>query len=99
MVQTSRYEGLPYVLLEAMAAGCPLVVTDVPGNRDLVRNGWNGFLAPPGNADAFGRRLVQLLADRDVSARMAARGRDLVARDYSRELFLARLEKFLLHVV
>ena len=97
MVLPSRYEGMPYVLLEAMAAGCPLVVTDVPGNRDVVRDGWNGFVVPPGDVDACAERVVRLLADRHVSGRMAARGRQLVASDYSRDLFLVRLKEFFLH--
>jgi len=99
MVLTSRYEGMPYVLLEAMAAGKPLVVTDVAGNTDLVRDGWNGFVAPADDAEGFAERVARLITDRVVSARMAARGRDLVATKYSRELFLARLEEFFLHEI
>jgi glycosyltransferase involved in cell wall biosynthesis len=99
VISTSRYEGLPYVLLEAMAAGCALVVTDVPGNRDLVRDGWNGYLVPQDDVEGFAARVRELATDRDVRSRMAAAGRDLVARGHSRELFLARLEQFLLHEV
>ena len=43
-ILNSLWEGMPYALLEAMTAGLPLIATDVPGNRDVVRNGVNGLL-------------------------------------------------------
>jgi glycosyltransferase involved in cell wall biosynthesis len=60
---TSDYEGLPVALVEAMAAGLPVVATAVQGNTDLVRAGETGFLMPPGDASACAEHLVTLLRD------------------------------------
>lgn len=73
----SRYEGLPYVLLEALAAGLPIVATDVGGVRLAVEEGENGYVVPCGVADRFADALASLLADpaRRERAGRAARAR------------------------
>ncbi|WP_250563300.1 glycosyltransferase [Sphaerisporangium fuscum] len=53
LVLCSTYEGLPVVIMEALAAGVPVVSTDVGGVADLVEPGRNGLLVPPGSTDAF----------------------------------------------
>jgi glycosyltransferase involved in cell wall biosynthesis len=60
-VLPSRYEGLPYTLMEAMAAGRAVVATDVGGNRDLIHHGKTGLLVPPSDADALADGLTGLL--------------------------------------
>lgn len=59
----SGYEGLSHVLLEAMAAGLPVVASDVGGNRALIHHGYDGLLVPFGDAPATGRALAEILAD------------------------------------
>jgi glycosyltransferase involved in cell wall biosynthesis len=59
----SGYEGLSHVLLEAMAAGLPVVVSDVGGNRALVRDGYDGLVVPYGDVEATRRALAEVLAD------------------------------------
>ena len=61
-VLPSLYEGLPYTLMEAMAAGCAVVATDVGGNRDLVQHGETGLLVPPADANALAQALICLLS-------------------------------------
>ena len=60
---SSRKEGLPYVVLEAMAAGLPVVATDSSGVDSLVETGVNGIVVPRGDAAAFGDALVALASD------------------------------------
>jgi glycosyltransferase involved in cell wall biosynthesis len=60
---SSRKEGLPYVVLEAMAAGLPVVATDSSGVDSLVATGVNGIVVPRGDAVAFGDALAVLVAD------------------------------------
>jgi len=67
----SRTEGLPNALLEAMAAACPIVATDVPGCRDLIRHGETGLLVPYGDPAALAGALGRLLADREGATLMA----------------------------
>ena len=63
LVLPSLFEGLPLVALEAMAAGLPIVASDAPGNAEMLEHGHSGWLAPPGDADAFTATVVAALAD------------------------------------
>jgi len=59
----SRKEGLPYVVLEAMAAGLPVIATSTSGVESLLANGVNGFVVPPDDPAALAERLLTLLSD------------------------------------
>ncbi len=69
-VLASHREGFSNVVLEALAAGTPLVVTDVGGNREAMEGEATGRLVPPGDPDALARALDQLLADGDLRTRL-----------------------------
>jgi glycosyltransferase involved in cell wall biosynthesis len=66
----SRYESFGYVTCEAMAAGLPIVATDVSGSKDLVIEGVVGYLVPPGDPRSAARALMSLLGDRALRVRM-----------------------------
>jgi glycosyltransferase involved in cell wall biosynthesis len=68
-------EGLPRVLIEAAAAGRPIVATDVPGCREVVIDGLNGYLVPPRNVNALADALASLLQDAQACERMGREGR------------------------
>jgi len=89
-VLPSRYEGMPLALLEAMAAGVPVVASAVPGNRDVVQDGTDGILVPPGDPDALARGLVKILTNREMAARLAVAARVSVAARYSVESMAER---------
>jgi len=78
----SYREGIPKVLLEAAASGRAIVATDVPGCRDIVRDGENGLLVAVRNAGALASAIERLLNDPTARRRMAARGREIVAQDF-----------------
>lgn len=77
----SYREGLPKALIEAAACGLPIVTTDVPGCRDVVRDGIDGLLVPARDADALAAALRRLIADAPLRAAMgrAARARAVEA--------------------
>ena len=78
-------EGVPKTLLEAAAVGRAIVATDVPGNRDVARNGVNAILVPPGDATALAAALKALARDPARRRAYAAAGRALVAEGFSEE--------------
>lgn len=82
-LSTSRWEGMPLALLEAMSEGLPIVASDVVGNRDVVEAGQSGLLYPSEDAGAAAVALSSLLAEPELAARLGLRGRDRVTERYS----------------
>jgi glycosyltransferase involved in cell wall biosynthesis len=89
---TSRWEGAPYTLLEAMAWSRPVVATAVNGCPEIVVDGNTGFLVPPGDATAWARRIVDLLSDPAMATAMGQRGRRRVEERFSLREMVARIE-------
>jgi glycosyltransferase involved in cell wall biosynthesis len=82
---SSYREGLPKALLEAAACGLPIVTTDAIGCREVVRNGYNGFLVPARNINALANALNILLSDADLRRTMGIRSRVRAEREFSSE--------------
>ncbi len=91
-VLSSLSEGTSITLLEAMASGKPVVVTDVGGNPALVREGENGFLVPSGNPSAMAAALIRLMGDRQLRVRMSAANLKTVEENYSIKAMTAAYE-------
>lgn len=81
----SYAEGLPNVLIEGAACGRPLITTDVPGCREVVRHGENGLLVPARDPEALAEAIATLLKDPALRARMGARGREIAVQEFSEE--------------
>ena len=79
---TAYGEGLPTVLLEAAACGRPLVATDAPGCREIVRDGDNGFLVPVRDTQALIRALERLIGSTELCTRTGRRGREIVEAEF-----------------
>lgn len=75
MVFPSYREGFPNVVLEAGAMGLPSVVTDINGSREIIKDGHNGLVVPPHDAQALHTAMKTLIEDRTASARMGAEAR------------------------
>ncbi|HZS25145.1 MAG TPA: glycosyltransferase [Gaiellaceae bacterium] len=80
---TSANEGTPVTVIEALAAGRPVVSTDVGGVSDVVADGTTGFLVPPGDVDAVADRLARIAESPEVRARMSESARASVVDRYS----------------
>ena len=78
-------EGLPYALLEAMAAGLPVITTRIGAIPDVVADGVHGLFVPDHDPEAIYRAIAELSANRDLLARMSAACRARVAAAYSME--------------
>jgi glycosyltransferase involved in cell wall biosynthesis len=85
----SYREGVPKALLEAAACGRPIVATDVPGCREIVREGVNGLLVPARNALALAEALRTLIDDKELREQMGAKGREIVLNDFSEQKIVA----------
>jgi glycosyltransferase involved in cell wall biosynthesis len=89
-VLPSLWEGLPYVLLEAMAAGVPIVTTDFSGVREVISDGVEGVIVPSGNPQALATALVDLLKDHARRAERGTKGAQLVKERFSLDAMVER---------
>jgi glycosyltransferase involved in cell wall biosynthesis len=86
---TSYGEGVPKALIEAAACGRPIVATDVPGCREIVRHGDNGLLVPANDRTALANALRQLISDPALRERMGRRGREIAVQEFGLERVVA----------
>ena len=80
LVLATRYEELPSVLIEAMAAGLPVIASRVGGIPALVDHDVNGLLVPPGDAAALAAAISRVLTEPGTAARLAAAARQTAQR-------------------
>ena len=83
LVLPSRFEGLSNALLEAMAAGCPVIASAVGGTPELIEDGRNGLLFTPGSADALSACMGRLCADPALRSGLSRRALEHVARHHA----------------
>jgi len=92
-VLPSHAEALPMSMLEAMAAGCPVVASAVGGVPDVLRHGENGVLVPPKAPRVLAEALAAVLADPALAARMGREARATIAERYTIDRAVERLEQ------
>ncbi|WP_371060680.1 glycosyltransferase family 4 protein [Rhodosalinus sp. 5P4] len=90
-VLPSFAEGLPVVLMEALASERPVIATQVAGVAELVEDGANGFLVPPGDAESLAGRISALADDPALRTRMGAAGRAKVEAEFDAHREAARI--------
>jgi glycosyltransferase involved in cell wall biosynthesis len=90
-VLTSLWEGLPITILEAMAAGKPVVATTVSGVPEVVEHGVTGFLAPPKKVEQLATHVVTLLRDSVLAQKMGQAGRHRIEKCFTLDQMTARL--------
>jgi glycosyltransferase involved in cell wall biosynthesis len=80
---SSVHEGVPITVIEAMAAGLPVVATDCGSLRDMVTDGDQGFIVPVGDSAALAARLLTLAEDPELRRRQGDAARDRAEKRYS----------------
>jgi glycosyltransferase involved in cell wall biosynthesis len=78
LVSSSNWEGLPTILLEAMALEVPVIATDVSGSRELIKTGFTGILVPPNNPGLLADAIINMLQTPDQAHLMAKTAKELV---------------------
>lgn len=92
-VLTSRYEGIPRALMESMVLGIPVIATNVPGSRTLIRSGENGILVEHGDVPELAAAIRSLIENPGLAARLANNGKQTVLREYDEYKVAARVEQ------
>lgn len=93
LVSTSRYEGLPFSVLEAIALKKPCVVTNVDGNRDAVWDGVNGFLTEEFNENEMAEKILYLLSNEVIYNEIKSKSRDIFLSKFNIDNNIGRIEK------
>jgi glycosyltransferase involved in cell wall biosynthesis len=86
MVLPSYREGLPRSLIEAAAAGIPIVTTDAPGCRDVVEDGVNGFLVPVADSNALATALIKIITNPKLAEQMSEAGRKKALAEFDENI-------------
>jgi glycosyltransferase involved in cell wall biosynthesis len=96
---SSLSEGLPNAILEYMAAGLPVVATDVGGNSELVADGDTGYLVRGRTPEAFAEPIIRLLRDHALRAVMGQKGLERARTEFDLSAAVRRLEGFYISAV
>jgi glycosyltransferase involved in cell wall biosynthesis len=93
VLMPSLTEGFPRTAIEAMAAGKPVIATNVGGTPEAIIDGETGILVPARDSDALASAIVRLVGDSDLQARLGAAGRERAAQNYSVDKYVSRLDE------
>lgn len=93
VILTSANEGTPVTIIEALAAGRPVVATDVGGVQDVVRDGVDGFLVPVGDTASMAERLARIARDPALGRRLAETGRARILQRYAVERLVGDVDR------
>lgn len=95
LVLPSLSEGLPRVLMEAMALGKPVIGSKVGGIPELIKDGQNGFLFEVGNFKGLAGKLKILLSDKKLAMKLGERGREFIKDNFSNEKYIENYLKMI----
>jgi glycosyltransferase involved in cell wall biosynthesis len=95
-VLSTHFEGMPLALVEAMAAGCACIASDVIGVRGVIEDGVTGLLVPEGDAEALAAAIARLLGDRPLVRRLGAAARERALAAHGAALMRQRYEALLM---
>lgn len=91
-VLSSYLEGLCTSLLDAQAAGVPVVATSTGGIPEIIKDGLNGLLVPPRDPESLAKAIIKLLKDTKLAKQMSSRGKEMV-KEFSKETMVSKTEE------
>jgi glycosyltransferase involved in cell wall biosynthesis len=97
LLLTSHFEGTPLTVLEAMAMGVPVVASHVDGVGEIIKDGQDGLLVPPGRRELFVQGICRLLQDRSLWRRLSQAGQHKARQRFSAEAMVRQVEAIYLH--
>jgi len=92
LLLTSHFEGTPLTVLEAMAMGVPVAASQVDGVAEVLEDGQDGILVPPGSKDLFIEGICRVLQNRSLWRRLSRAGREKAQQHYSAEAMVRQVE-------
>lgn len=95
-ISSSRYEGLPYAILEALSCSKPCIVTNVDGNSELIIENYNGYLVEVGDSICMAKKVIELLENKAEHKRMSNNSRKLFLDNYDIKKNIFKLEEIYL---
>ncbi|KAA5827414.1 glycosyltransferase family 4 protein [Algibacter amylolyticus] len=93
-ISTSRYEGLPYSVIESLALSKACVVTNCDGNRDLVKNNYNGFVVEHEDVEFMAKKISYLLDNSKIREKFEKKSLELFEANFNLNVNIKNLEKF-----
>ncbi|CCU81051.1 Glycosyl transferase, group 1 [Halanaerobium saccharolyticum subsp. saccharolyticum DSM 6643] len=94
LVHTARWEGFGFVIAEAMAAGLPVVSTDVSNISEIVVEGETGYLAEAGNSEDIAAKMLKMIEQKNKN-NFGIRGREVIEENFTLEIMIERIKRFL----
>ena len=95
LIGPSLREGFGLVFVEAMTCGCPVVVSDLPGIADIVKDGQTGFCVPPCDSQALAAKIIEVMQDQPLREQVKSRARAHVTAHFSAERAAVRFKEIL----
>ncbi len=99
LISTSRWEGLPLVVLEAMAYGLPVIASNVEGNIDLIEDSRTGFLYDLDSPETAAESISYLMGDSERYKKISSSAREVIKEKYSRENMIKQTENLYLSLL
>ena len=93
-ISSSCSESLGKVLIEAMAAGLPVVATETTGSKEIVKDGENGFLVPIGDSESLAKKILFLLNNPEKAEQMGKKGQQMVKKRFEQQKIIKQIIKF-----
>jgi len=95
-LSSSRYEGLPYAILEALSCSKPCIVTNVDGNNDLIIENYNGFLVEVGDSKGMAKKVMEIMDNKEELKRISSNSRIFFLDNYDINKNIIKLEEIYL---